>query len=334
MNWYEKEPEIFSPVISTRVRLARNLENTPFPHKMSKEEKEKIWEKISSVFEGKDMVKIPFGGLDPLVKQSFVDSRLVSTQFLSAESGSGLLLSRDGEVSIMVNEEDHIRIQVITSGENISGALEKIREYALFAENNLPIAKREKLGYLTSCPTNLGSACRISAMVHLPALNALGALPDLAEKLGSAGYTVRGIFGEGSRSEEGIVQISNQKRCHLPPEKIAEEFQEILSQVCQREGLAGAKLLKENPTEIQDRIFRAIGTLRFAKKISYKEFVSLFSLVRFGKALGLNKAREMNLPDRFLIELTPAHLLLSDLTLTEPDKRDVLRASGIQEANP
>ena len=334
MNWYEKEPSVFSPVISTRVRFARNLENTPFPHLLSEEKKETVWDKITSALEEKNMQKIPFAGLDPLVKQSFVDGRIASRNFLSAEKGAGLLLSPDGDVSIMVNEEDHLRLQVLMSGKALRAALEKAKEYALFCEEKLPIAYREKLGYLTSCPTNLGSACRISAMVHLPALSAMGAIGPLAEKLLPIGYTVRGAFGEGSLMTEGILQISNQNKGDTAPEKIAEDFEKILLDLRDREGRAGAKILKDNPWEIKDRICRAIGTLRYAKKISYKEFLSLFSLVRFGKALGIDEAREMFLPDRFLTKLSASHLLLSDLSLENSEERDVLRARKLREANP
>ncbi len=333
MNWYEKETGVFSPVISTRVRFARNLEGIPFPHRASETEQELIWNKVSEALAEKNMRKIPFEGQEKLVKESFVETRIASKNLLQKEKGAGLLLSPEGDVSIMVGEEDHIRLQVIKTGERISEALKTASDYAAFLEEKLPLAKRENLGYLTSCPTNLGSGCRISVMIHLPALSALGAIGSLVEHLGAVGYTVRGAFGEGSRSEEGILQISNQKRGNFPPEKIAEDFEEILRKIRTMEAEAGAKIYKEQSLEIRDRICRAVGTLRYAEKISYREFLTLFSLVRFGKALGLDTAREFCLPDRLLFELAPSPLVLSDLSLQDSEKRDASRALRIKGAN-
>lgn len=333
MNWYEKESDIFSPVISTRVRFARNLEGIPFPDRGSEEDRSLVWNKVCGAFREKNMRVIPFEGQESLVKESFVETRIASKKLLSREKGAGLLLSPEGDVSIMIGEEDHIRLQVIKTGKKIGEALNKAMEYASFMEEKLPLAKREKLGYLTSCPTNLGNGCRISVMIHLPALHAVGAIQKLEKTLSGAGYTLRGAFGEGSRGEEGILQISNQKKGNLPPEKIAEDFEEILRRLLLMEAEAGAKIYKNQKIAIRDRVCRAVGTLRYAETVSYGEFLSLFSTVRFGKALGIEEARNTNLPDRFLFELAPSLLILSDMTLQDPETRDFTRALKIKEAN-
>lgn len=330
MYWYEKEAAVFSPVISTRVRFARNLEKTPFPRTLSEEGRAQVWDKVSRAYEDRDMMKVPFEGLDPLVKRAYVDTRLASTALATAEKGAGLLISRDGEVAVMVNEEDHVRLQVICCGKAIREALEKAIDFAKHGEEKLPFAFRKDLGYLTACPTNLGAACRISVMIHLPALHALSAMPRLTKSLNDAGFTVRGAFGEGSRGAAGIYQISNQMSRERTPHQIAQAFEKVLSEVEERESAARQKLYATRRWETEDRICRAIGTLRYAKKISYSEFTTLFSLVRFGKALGLEEARDTQLPDRLLIQLAAAPMELSDGSLSDMETRDLARAKKLR----
>ena len=333
MYWYENDAAPFSPVLSTRVRFARNLEGVPFPRRLTKEGKEKVWEEAAQAYEGLCPVKVPFASLSPLEKRTYVDTRLASADLLSEDRGAGLLLSRDGEVAIMVNEEDHLRIQAIESGDNLKRAKEAAVKAAKYGEERLAFAFREKLGYLTSCPTNLGAACRISVMIHLPALHALSAMPGLIQRLNNAGFTVRGAFGEGSRAGGGIYQISNQMSRDKDVEAIALAFEEMLSQVRERESAAREKILSRQKTKIEDRICRAVGVLLHARKMDYGEFCELFSLVRFGKALGLDEARDLTLPDRLLIQLAPAPMALSDASLQDADARDLARSERIREEN-
>lgn len=323
MIWYEKEGTTFSPVVSTRVRFARNLENTPFPHKLSPEGKREVLGQVRRAFEGIGSVH-PVSDMTPAEKESYVASRLASPALMKGQGGA-LILPAGGEGSVMVCEEDHIRLQTLFPGKAVSEALSAARRLLAPCEK-LPLARREGLGYLTACPTNLGSACRISVMIHLPALHALGALPHLAEGLSQSHFTLRGAYGEGSGSVGGLVQISNQARGALEPEALGGALEEILLEVEEKERQAARTLYQRDPLALEDAVCRAVGTLSYAKKITYDEFCSLYLTVRFGKALGIDEARRAPLTDRLLVELDRAPMVLSDATLSDPKARDEARA--------
>ncbi len=330
MYWYEKEGQIFSPVISTRVRFARNLDATPFPQKLSPGERVALWNKVCEAFAGCGGAPVSFDKLDALEKTAYVETRLASPALAKAGAGAGLILSPQGDVSVMVNEEDHLRIQAIYPGKAID---EAFRAASCWCENGeaLGYAYRRGLGYLTACPTNLGAGCRISAMIHLPALDRAGAMNRLTEHLNNAGFTVRGIFGEGSRDVSGIYQISNQLSREKTAEEICESFRGMLSDLEERERNAAALIYSKNKDELEDEICRAIGTVKFARKMCYDEFVSLYTLIRFGKALGLEEARKLPLTDRLLIELMPAPMILSSAENRNECSRDLARAKILRQ---
>ncbi len=330
MYWYEKEGQIFSPVISTRVRFARNLDATPFPNKLSPQGRIELWNKATDTFAKYDGKAISFDKLNALEKTVYVETRLASPSLASAETGAGLILSPEGDVSVMINEEDHLRIQAIYPGKAIEEAFHAASKWCAYGEKELSYAYRKGLGYLTSCPTNLGAGCRISVMIHLPALHRARAMNSLTEHLNNAGFTVRGIFGEGSRDAEGIYQISNQLSREKTPEEICDAFQRILFDIEERERSAASLLYSNDKDGLEDKICRAIGTVKFARKMSYGEFISLYSLIRFGKALGLEEARNLPLTDRLLIELMPAPMILSSAENENENYRDLTRAKTLR----
>jgi len=331
MYWYEKEGGGTSTVLSTRVRFARNLEKTPFPRTLSEEGRSEVFCRVQKAYEKKDMLVVPFDTASPVLKEAYVQTHLASKSLAKTGKGSGLLLSRDGEVSLMVNEEDHIRLQVIRKGKEIRSSFEKAVEWMRFGEEKLPIAFREKLGYLTACPTNLGGAMRVSVMIHLPALCAAGRMTTLTRSLNDLGFTVRGLFGEGSRESGNIFQISNQMSRDKTEEEIIASFEQVIVQVEEQEKSARELLLKKDRLFWEDRVSRAVGTLQFARKMSYSEFIGLYSLVRFGKEAGFPVSDALKNPDRLFVELSPAPLLLSDQTLTDETDRDAERSRRIRE---
>lgn len=331
MYWYEREGTTFSPVISTRVRFARNLEGTPFPHLLSAPQSTELWEKISGAFAPYGGKAVSFANMDALEKTAYAETRLASPALIQKGAGSGLILSPEGDVSVMVNEEDHLRIQAIYPGKALEEAFRAAERWCAIGEKALGYAYRKGLGYLTSCPTNLGAACRISAMIHLPALHGAGAMGALIQNLNNVGFTVRGIYGEGSKEAGGIYQISNQLSREKSAEEICEAFQRVLSDIEERERSAAALLYEKNKLGLEDRIFRAVGTVRYAVKMSYGEFVSLYALIRFGKALGLEKARELPLTDRLLVELMPAPMILSNAENRDEALRDQARAKILRQ---
>lgn len=331
MYWYEKEARNFGPVLSTRVRFARNLENTPFPQRLTGESREMVFRQVKEAFEEKEILAVPFDDLDAVVKEAYVQTHLASTQLVKSGKGSGLILSKNGDVAVMVNEEDHLRLQVIEPGKEIRNTFETAKNWAEFGEKKLSFAFREGLGYLTSCPTNLGAALRVSVMIHLPALTAVGGIAPLTRSLNDAGFTVRGLFGEGSRESGGIYQISNQMSREKLPEEIVSSFEKVIAQVEEREEKARVALLNRDRLEVEDRVSRALGAMKYAKKMDYSEFITLYSQVRFGKEAGLEEVAQVRGLDRLLIELMPAPMVLRDRTLVDERARDARRSEILRE---
>ena len=331
MYWYEKEGQIFSPVISTRVRFARNLDGTPFPHRMEPNARVELWKRICGALAPYGGNAVSFDQLNSREKTAYVETRLASPALTKAGVGAGLILSPEGDVSVMVGEEDHLRIQAIYPGKSIDEAFKAASLWCERAEKELSIAYRKGLGYLTSCPTNLGAGCRISVMIHLPALHGAGAMNSLTENLNNAGFTVRGIFGEGSREAEGIYQISNQLSREKTPEEIRDSFLRMLAGLEEQERNAANLLFNKYKNDLEDKICRAIGTVKYARKMSYGEFSSLYALIRFGKALGMEEARRLPLTDRLLIELMPSPMILGDAKNRDEEFRDLARAEILRK---
>ncbi len=331
MYWFELPQKENGIVLSTRVRFARNLENVPFPARQTDSQREEVFETVRAAFAAKNPMAVPFSEVDDVVKEAYVQTHLASRALAGKAKGSGLLLSRDGKVSVMVGEEDHIRLQVILPGKEPEAALATATEWMQEAEAHLPIAYRDGLGYLTSCPTNLGAAMRLSVMIHLPAITETGAMPTLTAKLADAGLTVRGTFGEGSRESGCIYQISNQMSREKTPEEICSSFSLVLQQVEELEQKAKEKLIEQSRVALEDRVMRSLGILHYAKKMSYSEFIKHFSTVRFGREAGFAGCEGLEILDRLFVELMPAPMLLRDRNLSDEVERDQKRCSLLQE---
>ncbi len=332
MYWYEKEAKQFSCVLSTRVRFARNLEDTPFPHRLLPEEAEGVFARVKDALKEEKIMAVLFENLEHTVKQAYVQTHLASEALLCGRAGSGLILSEDGDVSIMINEEDHVRLQVFSPGSAVQESFDKAVAWCKKLEDKLPFAYRETLGYLTSCPSNLGAAMRISVMIHLPAMTMGGVMGSLTKSLNNAGFTVRGMFGEGSRESGAIYQISNQMSGAKDPKRILREFLQMLAQVEENEKKAREGLITADEMGMTDRVYRALGTLKYARKMSYGEFISLYSTLRFGMEAGIVEEKKGFALDRLFTELMPAPMMLRDATLQEDGARDERRAALLREA--
>ena len=332
MYWYEKSPEVRDCILSTRVRFARNLEKIPFPAALDENGLEQVFRTVKEAYGEKNLMAVPFGSADPILKEAYVETRLASPLLARRGKGSGLLLSRDGELSVMIGEEDHIRLQVIRAGKDIFGTVESAVEWMSYGEERLPIAYREQMGYLTACPTNLGAAMRLSVMIHLPCLTLLGRIARLQESLGKAGISVRGFFGEGSFGKGDLYQISNAGGQLSDPMEIASHFARILEQVEEKEKEARELLYKKDPVGMEDRICRSLGILRFAKKMSYGEFLTHFSQIRLGMEMGLEETKAIQGLDRLFVELQPAPMVLRNAALSDETERDAERSRRLREA--
>ncbi len=315
-----------SNILSTRVRLARNLEATPFPAKLSPEKKKELLLKV------KDTAKNLFPNLDYIDAMqltttqagSLMEERLISPEFANNREGAGLLLSKDKNTAIMLNEEDHLRIQTFEKGYALDKAFNRAVETDIALDRELKFAYSENLGYLTHCPTNLGTGMRASVLVHLPALTDSGVINKTVSIMGQYGFTVRGLYGEGTRSEGGLYQISNQVSIGLTEEEILERLGEIIEKIEENEANLREKYVEK--IEIQDKIFRAYGILSNARTISSKEAVNLLSRVRYGAEAGLLKLDFENL-DSLLVKIQPYNLGEND-----PQQRDIKRAQIIRNS--
>lgn len=323
-------------VISTRVRLARNLKDYPFPCRLSTQGKEKIIEKVKSAIENsnspisKDFSFIRMSELTPQQGVSLVERRLVSPEFISESQGRALLLSKDESISIMINEEDHIRLQVINNGLSLEDTYDIADKLDTLLDENLDFAFDDKLGYLTQCPTNLGTGMRASVMLHLPALEKSRAIGRIAGNLSKLGLTIRGAHGEGTEPNGALYQLSNQVTLGISEKAAIENLKNITMQLISQENQARTRLCSS--IDIQDAISRSLGILKSALVISHDEALKLLSNVRLGIVSGQIKNVSTETVDKLMLSVEPATLSVNLNKNLSPHERDIERAKLIQSS--
>lgn len=324
-----------STVISTRVRLARNLKDYPFPCKLSQQDREKVIELVKKAITesnsaiANDFHFIKISDLDPRQAVSLVERRLVSPEFISESDGRALLLSKDESISIMLNEEDHIRLQVIKKGLSLEETYKEADRLDTLLDENLSFAFDEKLGYLTQCPTNLGTGMRASVMLHLPALEKSRAISRIAGNLSKLGLTIRGAHGEGTEPQGALYQLSNQVTLGISEKAAIENLKSITAQLVAQEEQARERLCES--IEVQDTISRSLGVLKYAKLIEHGEALKLLSNVRLGIESGQIKDIDSAVIDRLMLDVEPATLSVALGKSLSPHDRDEQRAKLIQK---
>lgn len=327
MYWYEDTSKN-DVVLSTRVRFARNLAGIPFPDALDDKGRREVCDRASKAFDGWE--RFDFEKLGETEKNAYTETHLCSPQFASSDrKGRILLVGEGGAVSVMVNEEDHFRIQAIVSGLDPQRAF----DLACAADDRLSsekIAFSDRLGYLTACPTNLGCAMRISAMLHLPALSGAGELRRLAAGADQLGFTLRGAFGEGSDSLGDLYQISNKSSFDGSEQDIIKAFSKVIGQITEAEMKLRKQAAKDS-IELEDRVWRSFGVLSHARSVSYGEFARCWSDLRLGVTVGIIDKPDLAVLDRLLVELMPARLCLRDMSAADPAKRDALRAELLRK---
>lgn len=331
-KWYIEKGDQGDIVLSTRIRLARNIEDFAFPCRLDTEGKNKVNELVkSAVFEneGNGFSYIEMKDLSRIQAVSLAERHLISPEFASKKDGSALLLSEDESVSIMLCEEDHIRLQVMKSGLALEEAFDIADKLDSMLDGRLNYAFDERIGYLTQCPTNLGTAMRASVMLHLPALTRCGQMSRLANTVSKLGLTVRGAYGEGSAARGDIYQISNQVTLGITEETAIANLKSIVLQLVNQERAAAAEIIK-NPAE-EDKIFRALGILKNARLLSTDEFMELISVVRLGAARGLIDT-ELEKFNELIVDMQPATISAADPSVSGPAARDAARAARVREA--
>lgn len=333
-KWYEKNGSDGEVVISTRVRLARNLEEFPFPARCGAQLRHQVAEKVKdAVLNSNSVISSRFSSIDvdnisTGEKVSLVERHLVSPEFIGEKGEKALLLLDDESVSIMVNEEDHIRLQVMCEGFDLDHAYEQASRIDTLLDERLKFAFSDTLGYLTQCPTNLGTGMRASVMLHLPALQSAKAMRKIAENLSKLGITIRGAYGEGSEPKAGLYQLSNQITLGISEKTAIENLRNITKQLIAQELQTRAAMAKQ--IDVQDKIYRSEGILRSARLIDGSEAMMHLSRVRFGVTSGLIKDISLETINRLIVEIQPATLMLSTGKELAPNERDAVRATLIR----
>lgn len=287
-KWYNKLDINDEIIVSSRVRLARNLKMFPFNNFLDEESSNKLLQKIkksiindrtylSGVF---DFIKV--NNISEIEKLSMLEKNLISYELVSKNSPTGVLLKKDDSISIMINEEDHIRIQTIFSGYNIDTAFEEANRIDDLIEETSEYAFDDDYGYLTSCISNVGTGLRASFMIHIPILEKYGQLNKVIQELAKFGFTIRGIYGEGSKPLGGIYQISNQSTLGKTENEILDDLKYITLQIVEKESLLRNKLINKNKISFTDKVYRSYGILSNCKTISAEEAITHLSNIWVG----------------------------------------------------
>lgn len=328
--WLARDPGT-DVVLSSRVRLARNLRGVPFPTQARQDECMRICDDIRRACGKASRLTAPFfldmGVLTPLDKTVLKERRLISQELAEKGEGSGLIVSSDEHTAIMVNEEDHLRLQGITTGDDLISVWRRIDAVDTQLESLVSYAVSPRLGYLTSCPSNVGTGLRASVMCHLPGLQLTGEVDAVVRGLNRIGLAVRGLFGEGSEACGNMYQVSNQKTLGQSEEHIMTFLQDVIREVVGHERNARARLMESRGTRtvVYDRIGRSFGILSNARVMSSGEMVELLSLLRLGVEFGIVSGVDVPTINDVLLTTQPGHLQkMSDQTLS-PVERDELR---------
>ncbi len=329
-SWYGREGKDGDVVVSTRVRLARNLCDYPFSPRLDATGAKEIIEKVRAVPAFASFEYTDFEVLPKTEAVSLSERHIVSREFAVADGARGLLADTDKGTYIMLCEEDHARIQCIRAGLDLDGAYRTAAEAEDALEGSLRIAYNDKFGYLTHCPTNLGTGMRVSVMLHLPAISAEGGIRSIQNQLTKLGLTVRGMSGEGSGADGCLYQISNQVTLGISEEETLKKLAAVVETLVKRERELRSAITGERLARLRDRVRRALGTLRYAEFMDTAEMIKLYSTVRLGAALGMTDGIGCHVLDEMLLSSMPATVTVSDGAKTASD-RDAARAAGIRE---
>ncbi len=326
--WYESCGKDTDVVISTRIRLARNLSDKPFPGKMSAEEANEIIAKTKKALQGEKLDFINVSSAQPLYNTILLEDHLVSSELISSKNPCGVFVGEN--LSIMVNEEDHLRIQYIMGGYDLEKAYEEISAADLALEKELSYAFSEKYGYLTKCPTNAGTGMRASVMLHLPALTISENINTIINAVSKLGVTVRGMYGENSSANAYIYQVSNQLTLGISEEETLKKLRDVVDMIIEKERHICKTLYDNNPIAFSDKVFRAFGTLSNAYTMSTQEFMSLIPYVKMGVCAGLFENLNAAGLNKLIITMQPAHVtkLIDDDNIR---RRDETRAALLRD---
>ena len=332
-KWYNIPGNGHDVVISSRIRLARNLEDFPFISKLDHESSVTVVEKVRDALSklGEELEETNMASTT-VNKKLLVEDHIISPDFCRENNIEKVLFTdNDGNLAIMVNEEDHLRIQCIYPGLELDKAYEKASTADDCISANTRIAFDSSLGYLTACPTNLGTGLRASVMLHLPGMCAFGYIKHLASLMTKIGLTIRGIYGEGSESISCMYQLSNEVTLGISEKDAIEKLKNAVEQIVAKEREMRNSLAEKKDYDLSDKLWRSYGTLKYARKLDTDEAARLISNVRLGVCCGIiTECKDINLVS-LLFEIMPSHIKDKFSDADSAEKRDFYRAGFIRE---
>ncbi len=334
-TWLKTDGPQADRILSTRVRLARNLAGIPFVGRALEEDLLRVYRMVSEAA----LAGEPFrGGAAqvmnelPLLDRQFLLERHLISHDLTGDGGArGLVLAADERASILINEEDHVRIQSLEAGFRLEESWHRARAVDTMLEAALPFAWSGELGYLTACPTNVGTGMRASVLLHLPALVLTSRMKKILVGVAQVGLTVRGYHGEGSEVMGNFLQLSNQVTLGQSEEEILTKLTRVVRQVLDWEEKAQEQLLRQARWQLEDKIMRAAGVLRSCRLLSSQEAIGLLSAVRFGRTLAMRNVPDIPVLNELLIRCQPAHLQKVAGREMNSEERNEYRARFVRE---
>lgn len=329
MSWYLEDGKDSDVVVSSRVRIARNIAGKKFVSTASDEELKDVLMTIKNSNIDSDLHFINLSNLDELMKNSLVEKRVISRDLLEMKE-TGILLNDTEDISIMINEEDHLRIQVMKPGFNLDEALSDAIKVDEKISSKINYAYNDKYGFLTACPTNLGTGLRASVMLHLPALRLTGKIEKVLEVVNKVNLNVRGVYGEGTEAIGDLYQVSNKISLGVTEEEIVENVKLIVQKLIEQERKA-REYLKNQGETFEDKISRTYGNLVYARKMTYSECAKIISIVRLGISMGIITEIDNKKLNKISILTKPATLQKYLKKELSAEERDIERAKVIKQ---
>ncbi|MBU4201132.1 MAG: protein arginine kinase [Verrucomicrobia bacterium] len=322
-------------LVSSRVRLARNIEGEAFPGWAGEEESVRLWNELRPVIESLPGLSSPLvleiADLSCVDRDVLIERHLMSRDLAGKGRGSGLILKRDESMAVMLNEEDHLRMQVMSPGLKVMQCWQEINALDTEIESRIAYAFSPRLGYLTACPTNVGTGMRASVMLHLPGLVLMNEINGIIKGVSKIGLVVRGLWGEGTDASGNMFQISNQVTLGEKEAAIIERLEKIVLEIAEHEKNARARLIQQRETSLRDHIGRAFGIMSQAYLLNSKETLDLLSALRLGIDLGLVTDWPKAVIDELFVLIQPGHLQKWEGKAIGAEKRDLARARLVRE---
>lgn len=326
--WYNDNGKDYDVVISTRVRFARNIADLKFPNLMTSKEKNNVIDKLNSCIDSSKYKLLKMKDIDEITQESLKEKHLISKEFVGNSNGA-IITNEESSIVTMINEEDHLRIQSFGAGFCVNECYKKLKEFTDEINRKIKFAQNDNYGYLTSCPTNVGSGMRVSVMLHLPALAKLGLLNKLFAQATDIGMSVRGMYGENSSGSGNLFQISNGRTLGMSDENIISNLEAVITTIIEQERKARS-VIKGNSYLTEDDVYRAFGILKYSRSISVEEALKLLSKVRLGVSIQIIKEITIEKISELMVNIQDSSLQLI-LKNTLSDDLNIKRAEYIRK---